>query len=241
MALPLALAGAARACVGDCDGDGEISISELVLGVNIALTAQPIASCPSFDRDGSGEVTIDELLAAVNVAFGGCPNTPTPSSTATTTGTPTVTPTPTVNHPPVVPAEEIYRTFPGAEIDRPLAASDPDGGPFSCQATDLPAGASFDTAAKVLHWTPAADQLGPFYVPYTCTDQGQPPLSSPGRMIFKVDPPDSCSITSCDPATGCTTDAAAGDPELLHGGAHRARRRAAGRLPGRPGAVLRPE
>jgi hypothetical protein len=208
-ALWFVLAGAARpaqACTGDCDGDGEIDISEVIRGVTIALEIQPVASCPSFDRDGNGEVTIDELLAAVNAALGGCPSTPTPSPTQTTTGTPTVTRTPAVNHPPLLPADEIYRTFPGVEIGRPLAVSDPEGGPFGCEATDLPSGASFDPAANVLHWTPAADQLGPFYVPYTCTDQGQPPLSSQGRMTFKIDAPDPCSITSCDPATGCTTE-----------------------------------
>ena len=53
---------------GDCDGDGRVTIDELILGVNIALGAQPVTACPAFDTDFSGNVSIDELIAAVNVA-----------------------------------------------------------------------------------------------------------------------------------------------------------------------------
>ena len=34
--------GQAQDCVGDCDGDGQVSINELVLGVNIALGSLPV-------------------------------------------------------------------------------------------------------------------------------------------------------------------------------------------------------
>jgi hypothetical protein len=54
---------------GDCNGDGRVTINELILGVNIALGNLPITACPAFDTDGSGDITIDELIAAVNVAL----------------------------------------------------------------------------------------------------------------------------------------------------------------------------
>ncbi len=64
---------AATSCRGDCNGDGMVSINELVTGVNIALGNSDVSSCPAFDANGDGEVTIDELIAAVNAALGGCP------------------------------------------------------------------------------------------------------------------------------------------------------------------------
>lgn len=61
------------ACPGDCNGDGQVTIDELVKGVNIALGQQLLAACPAFDRGGDGQVTIDDLIAAVNAALTGCP------------------------------------------------------------------------------------------------------------------------------------------------------------------------
>jgi hypothetical protein len=60
-------------CVGDCNGDGEVTINELIVGVNIALGNAAVDSCPAFDANGNGMVTINELIAAVNNASEGCP------------------------------------------------------------------------------------------------------------------------------------------------------------------------
>jgi subtilisin-like proprotein convertase family protein len=60
-------------CVGDCDGNGVVSISELIRGVRIALGQDSIDTCPSFDRDNNGTVEISELIDAVNNALNGCP------------------------------------------------------------------------------------------------------------------------------------------------------------------------
>src|SRR5690242_1336184 len=79
-------AGAAQACVGDCDGSGEVTVDELIKGVNIALESIPISACPSFDRSGDGAVTIDELLFCVNEALFGCA-APTQTSTPVPTDT----------------------------------------------------------------------------------------------------------------------------------------------------------
>ncbi len=77
-------------CLGDCDGDGRVSVSELVRGVNIALGTTPLSNCPAFD-DGSGTVTVSSLVRAVNYALDGCPGpTPTPTQPQPT-GTPTTT------------------------------------------------------------------------------------------------------------------------------------------------------
>ena len=57
---------------GDCDGDGTVSVAELITGVNIALGSAPITACPPFDTDGDGRVSVAELIRAVNVALSGC-------------------------------------------------------------------------------------------------------------------------------------------------------------------------
>ena len=75
--LLLGQVGAAAAldvpCVGDCNGDGAVTVNELVLGVAIAQGEIPLTSCAAFDTDGAGDVTLNELIQAVNAALGGCP------------------------------------------------------------------------------------------------------------------------------------------------------------------------
>jgi hypothetical protein len=60
-------------CVGDCENVGKVTIADLVRGVAIALGAQPLTACPSFDVDRNRSVAVSELIAAVNSALKGCP------------------------------------------------------------------------------------------------------------------------------------------------------------------------
>ncbi len=59
-------------CVGDCNHDRDVTVDELITGVNIALGNAPLDACAQFDSSGDGQVTIDELIAAVNLALNGC-------------------------------------------------------------------------------------------------------------------------------------------------------------------------
>jgi hypothetical protein len=88
--------GEARACVGDCDGDGAVSVADLVTGVRISLGAAPLSNCPAFDATPDGEVRIAELVMAVGNTLAGCPLTPSPeaSETPTPADSPTATSTP---------------------------------------------------------------------------------------------------------------------------------------------------
>jgi len=65
-------------CVGDCDASGEVTVDELVRGVNIALGTAALSLCEMFDHDGSRAVTVDELVSAVNRALAGCVDPLTP-------------------------------------------------------------------------------------------------------------------------------------------------------------------
>jgi hypothetical protein len=65
-------------CVGDCDGNGTVAISELVLAVNIALNGSTAGTCPAAECNQSAEgVTIDCLVAAVKNGLEGCSPIPT--------------------------------------------------------------------------------------------------------------------------------------------------------------------
>lgn len=63
----------ARCCTGDCDFDGQVTVEEIIRGVNIALELQNWASCAALDRNLDGAVTIDELTRAVSIALAACP------------------------------------------------------------------------------------------------------------------------------------------------------------------------
>jgi cysteine-rich repeat protein len=93
LALTFANPAAAQECVGDCDGDTNVQVSELVTSVRIALGVVAGTACPAI-----GDATIDRLVAAVVSSMTMCGKMPLPTPTdtpAVPTDTPTATPTPT--------------------------------------------------------------------------------------------------------------------------------------------------
>jgi len=201
-------------CPGDCNGDGTVQINELVTAVGIALGATDIGACRATDLNGDGAIAINELLTAVNALLGGCvpgDSTPTPSvAVATAIDTPTATPTTTPttlptqpNQPPRLPTPFVYQGVEGLPIALPLGAVDPEGGTVMCTADGLATGMTLDSDA-VLRWTPTADQLGPQLIPFTCSDDADPPASSSGVLALEIAAADNCAVPTCDPASGCT-------------------------------------
>jgi hypothetical protein len=53
---------------GDCDGDLNVTVSELVTGIGIALSQADVSSCSRFDRNANATVEVDELVSAVAAA-----------------------------------------------------------------------------------------------------------------------------------------------------------------------------
>jgi hypothetical protein len=80
-----------QACVGDCNGDGQVTIGELITGVNLVLGNVGASSCAALDGNGDGSVVISELIQSVRFALNGCSVTPTPSELRTPTATGTAT------------------------------------------------------------------------------------------------------------------------------------------------------
>lgn len=87
-------------CTGDCSGNGQITVDEILTMVNIALGNADVSQCKAGDVNHNGTITIDELLAAVSNALGGCGA---PLTVATATLPPVVAPaTATPTFPPIV-------------------------------------------------------------------------------------------------------------------------------------------
>ena len=61
-----------RVCVGDCNGDGQVTINELLTIVNSALGTVRATVCAAGDANANGEITVDEILGGVNNALKGC-------------------------------------------------------------------------------------------------------------------------------------------------------------------------
>ncbi len=62
----------AQSCSGDCNGDGQLSIAELIAGVAIALGDASLSGCPAVDADGDGVVRIDDVTRAAAARVSHC-------------------------------------------------------------------------------------------------------------------------------------------------------------------------
>ncbi len=66
-------------CPGDCNGDGVVSVAEIVSAVAAALGEG--AACAAVDVNRDDIVSVAEIIAAVNAALNGCPAVATPTAT----------------------------------------------------------------------------------------------------------------------------------------------------------------
>ncbi|HYD47069.1 MAG TPA: hypothetical protein VEB21_01910 [Terriglobales bacterium] len=68
-------------CDGDCNGDGLVTVDEIVSAVAAAIDGGDEHRCQAADRDLSGGVTVDEIVAGITAALLGCIAPPTPLPT----------------------------------------------------------------------------------------------------------------------------------------------------------------
>ncbi len=155
----------AQECIGDCNANQHVEVSELVLSVGVALGSVDADACP-----GLGNPSIDRVVAAVDYSINGCPGgTPPPTRTPTRTvlatptpttpvGPPTQTPTtgPTqgrcgngvVEFPPIVPVGETCDPPDGpAAEERPEKPDD--SCPADCTITDCNQNTPFEVNVNV--------------------------------------------------------------------------------------------
>ena len=60
-------------CAGDCNGNGVVTVSELITLVDIALGTADPTTCLAAGASGVGQITIAEIVKAVGNALTGCP------------------------------------------------------------------------------------------------------------------------------------------------------------------------
>lgn len=72
-ATPTPTSMAVTGCIGDCNGDGAVTVNELITGVDMALGFLPGSPCLSF---GNFPVAISNIVRAVDNALNGCPTGP---------------------------------------------------------------------------------------------------------------------------------------------------------------------
>ena len=66
------------ACYGDCNGNGAVTIVDLVDETGIALGISPLSDCQTADANQDGTVDVSELITSVGEALRSCPATPFP-------------------------------------------------------------------------------------------------------------------------------------------------------------------
>ncbi len=173
-------------CVGDCDGNGHVTVDEVVTGVSIALDITDLTRCPAFDCHGTGLVSVDCVLQAMDAAFDDCRGTVLPTATFTPTGTVSQTPlqtsTPSTQagaSTPFATATETATRTPTALVPAPI--------PTRTQ-TATPAQPATPT------WTAAATStLGPPTPTATTSMNLDPTLANIQATIFSA----SCTDLAC--------------------------------------------
>lgn len=83
-------------CVGDCDQNGSVDVSEVVMGLSVALGSSLLEVCPTFDGNRTGEVDVSDLVGGVSALLNGCARTPA-APTLTATPSPTAMSTPSAD------------------------------------------------------------------------------------------------------------------------------------------------
>jgi len=215
IAVGLLASAAHGQCVGDCDGNGQVAINELIVGVNIALGGAPSDACSSFDTNGDGAVAINELIAGVNNALQGCSESPTPTPTANTT---------TVSSLDFVVGAGTGNCGDardaGDAVLRDLSVGLTYVGGGASQAPPI-ATAQLRARFAVTGCTGTACTLGPTSAdqsaPFQCTDTGCPQ----GVPVVNTNPLPTCSATVWSAPAEGSVDLSAGTASvLLHSSAH---------------------
>jgi cysteine-rich repeat protein len=169
-------------CAGDCNHDRDVTVSELVRALRIALGSDPLTNCAVVDLDGNGAVSIGELLVAVNAVLEGCPPVPSPTHTVSITPTRTVSMTPTPTAPTHTPT--LTPTVPPSETPTLTPTASPTQTPTATLTASLTA---------TLTSTPT---LSP-------TPRATPPLSTRVCGNGHVEPGEECDDDNLVDGDGC--------------------------------------
>ena len=65
-------ASVAQTCAGDCNGDGQVSVDEMIVAANVVLGTLDVRACPGIASGSDGAARIDDAVAAVRGSLGQC-------------------------------------------------------------------------------------------------------------------------------------------------------------------------
>ena len=91
-----------------------------------------------------------------------------------------------VNHAPIIKPTFKYVVKPGETVYKELLISDLDDDPLTVNVSDLPPGASYDSAGRVISWTPGSEDVGVHIVRISASD-GRASAGRPFPIIVKPD------------------------------------------------------
>jgi hypothetical protein len=148
-----------------------------------ALNLPTGATFDPATRTFSWTPTYEQAGTYANVGFG-VADDGTPPLNDTETITITVN---DVNREPVLAPIGDKSVDEGATLSFTVSATDDDGDTLTCDASNLPTGATFDPATRTFSWTPDYDQSGTHtMIAFTVTDDGTPPLSDAEAIAITV-------------------------------------------------------
>src|SRR5262249_22391836 len=142
-------------CTGDCNGDGMVTVDEVILGVNIALSTSPVQTCRQIDLNGDGVVSVDEIILSVNDAIAGCGAR--------------------ANRAPQASDVSVSAAAATPYLEKQLTGSDPDDDTITYELIADESGNGYGFAfvnpeSGVLYLTLADDFRGTIVLPYHVTD-----------------------------------------------------------------------
>jgi len=143
------------ACGGDCDGDGVVTVDEMIMGVNIALSTMPLDECARIDVNGDGSVSVEEIIVGVNNALGGCEAQ--------------------ANRAPEASDVSLSADPSAPYVEKQLIAHDPDNDTVTYELVAAEEGTGYEFAyvnpdSGTLYLTLAAGFEGTIILPYRVTD-----------------------------------------------------------------------
>jgi hypothetical protein len=193
------------ACVGDCSGDADVTVDEVVTGVNIALGTIGVDACPAFDPTGDGQVTVDEILQAVDAALGGCVvATVTPSATATETPTIAATATESATPSPS-PTQSASATQTATATPSPSAST-------TASATPTPTPTESPTPAASVTATASATSTVTLTPSRTATPTATPTRTPTDTATATVTPTPTATRTPTPTSTATATPTSTASP-----------------------------
>jgi YD repeat-containing protein len=202
------LRAAAQACPGDCNGDAEVAIDEIIKGVAIALGEADLSACPAIDTNHDLQVTVDELVVAVADALNGCPATPTPTAMPIPTSAPTATPAPTMGTGNLSPTAvaDAAATLAGESVPIFVLAndSDPNEDPLNVSTFTQPDHGTVGFTNDVATYMPNAGFSGTDSFTYTVSDGQGGTASATVTVVVNSVPPDPATAASA-PTNGVAT------------------------------------